>query len=228
MAREYILRHHSNGNYKGIHPKIDEILRETYGVMVYQEDVIKVAHLFAGLTLAEADTLRRAMAWKFRVDDGFKIIEDKYYASCKKMGILMKWHRKYGGQMEGFRGFSFCKAHSASYAVESYQSLFLKAYYPLEFMVAVINNFGGYYNTEFYVNEARRAGAGYIRPVPTAASILPLSMVLIFILVLSMLKALKMTFPKALQSKGSNMAIISDLKIFANGSNRVWNNFLSL
>jgi len=159
MAREYILRHHSNGNYKVIHPKIDEILKETYGVMVYQEDVIKVAHLFAGLTLAEADTLRRAMAWKFRVDDGFKIIEDKYYASCKKQGYTYEVAQEVWRQMEGFAGFSFCKAHSASYAVESYQSLFLKAYYPMEFMVAVINNFGGYYNTEFYVNEARRAGA---------------------------------------------------------------------
>jgi len=159
MAREYILRHHSNGNYKVIHPKIDEILGETYGVMVYQEDVIKVAHLFAGLSLEEADTLRRAMAWKFRVDDGFKQIEDKYYASCKAQGYTYEVAQEVWRQMEGFAGFSFCKAHSASYAVESYQSLFLKAYYPMEFMVAVINNFGGYYNTEFYVNEARRAGA---------------------------------------------------------------------
>src|SRR6185437_9750277 len=138
---------------------INEILKETYGVMVYQEDVIKVAHLFAGLTLAEADTLRRAMAWKFRVDDGFKQIEDKYYACCKALGYPDEVAQEVWRQMEGFAGFSFCKAHSASYAVESYQSFFLKAYYPMEFMVAVINNFGGYYNTEFYVNEAKRAGA---------------------------------------------------------------------
>jgi len=159
MAREYILRHHNKDKYVPIHPKINEILSETYGVMVYQEDVIKVAHLFAGLSLEDADTLRRAMAWKFRVNDGFQQIEDKYFASCRAQGYPDEVSREVWRQMEGFAGFSFCKAHSASYAVESYQSLYLKAYHPLEFMVAVINNFGGYYNTEFYINEARRAGA---------------------------------------------------------------------
>ena len=62
-------------------------------------------------------------------------------------------------QIESFSGYSFCKAHSASFAVESFQSLYLKAYYPLEFMVAVINNFGGFYRTEYYVHEARMQGA---------------------------------------------------------------------
>ena len=164
MAREYILRHHAHGKYHVIHPKINDILGETYGVMVYQEDVIKVAHYFAGLTLAEADTLRRAMAWKFRVDDGFQQIEAKYFNNCRELGYPFEVAQEVWRQMEGFAGFSFCKAHSASYAVESYQSLFLKAYYPMEFMVAVINNFGGYYNTEFYVNEARRAGANIHPP----------------------------------------------------------------
>jgi error-prone DNA polymerase len=62
-------------------------------------------------------------------------------------------------QIESFAGYSFSKAHSASYAVESYQSLYLKAHYPLEFMVAVMNNFGGFYRTWVYMNEARRCGA---------------------------------------------------------------------
>ena len=62
-------------------------------------------------------------------------------------------------QIESFSGYSFSKAHSASFAVESYQSLYLKTYFPLEFMVAVINNFGGFYSTEFYIHEARRYGA---------------------------------------------------------------------
>src|SRR5690606_15909507 len=62
-------------------------------------------------------------------------------------------------QMESFAGYSFNKAHSASFAVESYQSLYLKTYFPKEFMVAVLNNYGGFYNRKVYVNEARRAGA---------------------------------------------------------------------
>jgi len=174
MAREYILRHHNRDKYVAIHPKIQEILGETYGVMVYQEDVIKVAHFFAGLTLAEADMLRRAMAWKFRVDDGFKLMEEKYFANCAARGYPREIADEVWRQMEGFAGFSFCKAHSASYAVESYQSLFLKAYYPLEFMVGVINNFGGYYNTEFYVNEARRAGANIHAPCANRSAYLTL------------------------------------------------------
>ena len=67
-------------------------------------------------------------------------------------------------QIESFAGYSFCKAHSASYAVESYQSLYLKVYYPVEFMVAVINNQGGFYRTEVYVHEARMSGATIHNP----------------------------------------------------------------
>ncbi|MFP3577749.1 hypothetical protein, partial [Brevibacillus sp. SIMBA_040] len=67
-------------------------------------------------------------------------------------------------QIESFAGYSFCKAHSASYAVESYQSLYLKVYYPIEFMVAAINNGGGFYRTEVYVHEARMSGAIILPP----------------------------------------------------------------
>jgi DNA polymerase-3 subunit alpha len=158
MMRTYIQRSREPDKYKPSHPTIGKILGETFGVMVYQEDIIKVAHEFAGLPLARADILRRAMAWKFRVDNGFDQLEKDYYDNCRALGYPEHVIDEIWRQMEGFAGFSFCKAHSASYAVESYQSLFLKTYYPLEFMVAVINNFGGYYNTEFYVNELRRAG----------------------------------------------------------------------
>lgn len=67
-------------------------------------------------------------------------------------------------EIESFAGYSFAKGHSASYAVESYQSLFLKAHYPLEFMLGVINNFGGFYRTEFYFHEARMNGAAILAP----------------------------------------------------------------
>jgi DNA polymerase III alpha subunit len=127
--------------------------------MVYQEDVIKVAHHFAGLDLAEADVLRRAMSGKFRSRIEFQRIEDKYFSNCKEKGYTDEIAREVWRQIESFAGYSFSKAHSASYAVESFQSLFLKAHYPLEFMVAVINNFGGFYRTWVYFNEAQRCGA---------------------------------------------------------------------
>ncbi len=159
MMKEFIVRHRNPSAYVPIHPKIGELLGETYGVMVYQEDVIKIAHHFAGLPLANADLLRRAMAWKFRVDNGFDKLENEFFESCRSKGYPERVIEEVWRQMCGFGGFSFCKAHSASYAVESYQSLHLKAYYPIEFWVAVINNFGGFYHTEFYVNELRNAGA---------------------------------------------------------------------
>jgi DNA-directed DNA polymerase III PolC len=159
MMRSYIERHHNPKAICYIHPKMEELMRETYGIMVYQEDVIKVAHHFAGLDLAEADILRRGMSGKFRSRKEFQKIEAKYFDNCEKLGYPPEIYREVWRQIESFSGYSFSKAHSASYAVESYQSLYLKAHFPLEFMVAVINNFGGFYRTEFYVHEARMAGA---------------------------------------------------------------------
>ena len=159
MMREYINRFHKPGSFRYIHPDLEPLLKETYGVMVYQEDVIKVAHFFAGLDLADADTLRRGMSGKFRSKAEFAKIREKFFDSCARKGYSPEITAEVWRQMESFSGYSFSKAHSASFAVESYQSLFLKTYYPMEFMVAVINNFGGFYRTEIYVHEARRSGA---------------------------------------------------------------------
>ena len=160
MMREYIYRHHHPEDFQYIHPKMEELLEETYGVMVYQEDVIKVAHHFAGIGLAEADILRRGMSGKRRSKGEIQKIEEDFYINCAAKGIEESIAKEVWRQIESFSGYSFSKAHSASFAVESYQSLYLKTYYPYEFMVAVINNFGGFYNTEFYVREAQRTGAG--------------------------------------------------------------------
>jgi len=159
MMREYIHRHLHPDSYTSIHPKMDELMKETYGVMVYQEDVIKVAHRFAGLTLSEADILRRGMSGKYRSRKEFQRVHDQFFKNCKKKGYPQEITDRVWFEIESFSGYSFAKGHSASYAVESYQSLFLKAHYPLEFMVGVINNFGGFYRTEFYFHEARMDGA---------------------------------------------------------------------
>lgn len=159
MMREYIRRHINPSSFQPLHPKIGELLHDTYSIMIYQEDVIKVAHFFAGLTLAEADVLRRGMSGKGRKKAEFKFIEDKFFKNCASFGYEESIVQELWRQIESFAGYSFSKAHSASFAVESYQSLFLKSYYPLEFMVAVINNFGGFYRTEMYIHEARRWGA---------------------------------------------------------------------
>jgi DNA polymerase-3 subunit alpha len=167
MMRAYIERFHAvrnGGTYESIHPKMDELMKETYGVMVYQEDVIKVAHYFAGLTLTEADVLRRGMSGKYRSREEFKRVQDKFFENCRQRHYPDHVIERVWYEIESFSGYSFAKGHSASYAVESYQSLYLKAHYPLEFMVGVINNFGGFYKTEFYVHEARMNGAAVEAP----------------------------------------------------------------
>ncbi|MCI4668304.1 MAG: DNA polymerase III subunit alpha [Bacteroidia bacterium] len=157
MMRSFIERH--NGlPFEYTHPKLEELLGETYGIMVYQEDVLKVVHGFAGLDLADADLLRRAMSGKTRGPNGFEVMKEKFLQACRDQEYPEEKIQEIWRQIESFAGYSFSKAHSASFAVESFQSLYLKAYYPLEFMVAVINNFGGFYATEFYLHEARRLG----------------------------------------------------------------------
>ena len=162
MMQAYIKRFHMHQQgipYESIHPLMDELMADTFGVMVYQEDVIKVAHGFGGLTLTEADVLRRGMSGKYRSREEFQRVKDKFFENCKAIGYEQKITDRVWYEIESFAGYSFAKGHSASYAVESYQSLFLKAHYPLEFMVGVINNFGGFYKTEFYFHEARMNGA---------------------------------------------------------------------
>ncbi|MEM6723738.1 MAG: PHP domain-containing protein, partial [Bacteroidota bacterium] len=159
MMREYIHRFHHPNSFDYIHPVFEEQLAETYGVMVYQEDVMKIVHHFAGLDLDESDVLRRIMTGKKKKSDTFRRLKHKYFENCKTRGHSDDLAKEVWRQIESFGGYSFCKAHSASFAVESFQSLFLKTYYPLEFMVAVINNFGGFYRTEYYFHEARMQGA---------------------------------------------------------------------
>ncbi len=162
MMKEYIRRFHDPQGFDYLHPVMEAQLKETYGVMVYQEDVIKICHHFAGLDLADADVLRRAMSGKYRSRKEFERIQDRFFSNCREYGYPDSLSAEVWRQIESFAGYSFSKAHSASYAVESIQSLYLKSHYPVEFMVGVINNFGGFYRSWVYFNEARRCG-GEIR-----------------------------------------------------------------
>lgn len=159
MMKAYIERFHDPSKVVYLHPIMEQQLKETFGVMVYQEDVLKVGHHFGGLDLADADVLRRMMSGKTRNKKHLQEIEEKYFNHCQASGYPTKVALEVWRQIESFAGYSFSKAHSASFAVESYQSLYLKAHFPLEFLTAVINNFGGFYSTRVYVNEARKEGA---------------------------------------------------------------------
>ena len=158
MMNAYIERHRKLKPFEYLHPILEEQLKETHGIMVYQEDVLKIAHYFGGLDFADGDVLRRMMSGKARDEKQFTDITLKFQNHCNEQGYNQEVVKKIWSQIESFAGYSFAKGHSASYAGESYQSLYLKAYYPLEFIVAVINNFGGFYATRIYVNEARKLG----------------------------------------------------------------------
>ncbi|WP_378187180.1 DNA polymerase III subunit alpha [Aquimarina sp. W85] len=164
MMREYILREHDPSRKDKSHPIMLDLMKNTHGIMVYQEDVIKVAHIFAKLTLDEADILRRGMSGKYRSRKEFKDVQTKFFENCTKEGYETSLIAEIWDQVASFAGYAFPKGHSASYAIESYQSLFLKAYFPLEYLVATLNNGGGFYRPEIYLHEAKMLGATILPP----------------------------------------------------------------
>ena len=164
MMKEYIFRHNNPDSFEYFHEVFEEFLGDTYGIMVYQEDVIKIALHYGGLEATYGDILRRSISGKSRSKKEIESLKHMFFESCKRLGRNETLSKEVFRQIESFAGYSFCKAHSASYAVESYQSLYLKTYYGIEFMVCAINNGGGFYRTEIYVHEAKRSGGIILVP----------------------------------------------------------------
>jgi DNA polymerase III subunit alpha len=164
MMQEFIARHRDPSRRKYLHPLMKKYLAETYGVMIYQEDVIKVAHYIAGLSLDDSDFMRRAMSGKARSHSTMLMLANKFVDSCKAKGISINVTRELWRQIESFAGYSFCKAHSASFALLSYQVAYLKAHYPAEFIASVISNGGGFYSAAVYVWEGKRMGLTFELP----------------------------------------------------------------
>lgn len=160
MMKMYIQSYHNPAAVNYLDKVMKEQLEETFGIMVYQEDVIKICCHYAGLDLADADILRRGMSGKYRTKDTeFEKLSKRFFTSAKELGRDEEITKEVWRQVSSFAGFSFSKAHSASFAVESYQSLYLKTYYPKEFMVAVLNNYGGFYQRWVYVHALQQTGA---------------------------------------------------------------------
>lgn len=164
MMKTYIQHHHHKDEVKYLHPVMEEQLKETYGVMVYQEDVIKVCIHYGGMDGTDADILRRGMSGKYRSRAEFDKLVEKFFIQAEAIGRDPETTKEVWRQVSSFAGYSFSKAHSASFAVESYQSLYLKTYYPKEFMVAVLNNYGGFYSRWLYVHELKKTGASVHLP----------------------------------------------------------------
>lgn len=159
---EYV-RRLKGGPYQGLDSRLDKLLGESYGILCYQEDVSRVARALAGFDEAEADALRKLIAKKA---GGEKLAhwERRFYEGCRQRKVAASSLDEIWAMMLSFDGYSFCKPHSASYAMLSFQSAWLRVHHPAEFMAAVISNGGGYYRTGAYVSEARRMGLQVLGP----------------------------------------------------------------
>ncbi len=145
------------------HPLLKQILQETHGIMVYQEDVTKVAMALADFSVEDADQLRKVISKKHKE----KQLRDYYVQFCAgaaKNGATPATIELIWKMIMSFAGYSFCKPHSASYAQVSFKCAYLRAYYPAEFIAAVISNQGGFYSTFAYLSEARRMGLQILPP----------------------------------------------------------------
>jgi len=141
-----------------LHPALAPLLDETFGVILYQEQVLRIANELAGFSLAEADLLRRAMS---HFDPGKKMqeLERKFVSEAQaRNGIPIETGERIWEMMAAFAGYGFPKAHAASYARIGWRSAWCKQYFPAEFMAAVLANWGGYYSQRVYLSEARRLG----------------------------------------------------------------------
>ena len=162
FIQEYIRRLHG-GPWDPIHPFLAEVLDETFGIMVYQEDVSRAAVVIAGFSHAEADTLRKVLTKKDR-EYQLRDFQQRFCTGARQRGVPDDKIAEIWDMMMSFNGYSFCKPHSASYARVSFQAAYLKVHHPAEFIAAVISNQGGFYSTFAYVSETRRMGLTVLPP----------------------------------------------------------------
>jgi len=149
--------------YNALIPGMEELLKESYGIMCYQEDITKIAMYIADFTLSEGEELRKVISKKSRLKRKLEL-RDKLYKNLKRKNTDIKIIDELWDMIESFSGYSFCKPHSASYALLSFKSCYLKAHYPAEFMGAVLRNRGGFYSPLAYISEARRMGLKIVSP----------------------------------------------------------------
>ena len=145
------------------HPVLKPILEETYGIILYQEQVLQVAQAIGGLTLGEADVLRKLMT-KSESRDGVGYLRDKFLVGARRNGVKEATARKLFDWLTHFASYGFNKAHSATYGILAYRTAFLKRHFPAEYMTALLNNPGGYYPQFAYIEEARRLGLLILPP----------------------------------------------------------------
>ena len=168
FIRIYLERLHG-APYEPLDPSLRDTLSETFGVMVYQEDVVNVSATFAGMPLATGDGLRKALSKKRPVKQ-LSAYAEEFFAGAARLGRNPETAQKVWEMVMSFAGYSFCKGHSCSYIQVAQQSCFLRAHYPAEFFAGVLANGGGFYDAFAYVAEAMRAGITVLPPDVNASA----------------------------------------------------------
>ncbi len=163
MATSFIHRKNGTEKIENIVPQLGDILKETHGVMVYQEQVMKIANELAGFTMAQADTLRKAMGKKDA--KSMEKLRHDFVEGCKKNKIAEDKAVTIFGQIQEFAEYAFNKSHSAAYALVSYQTAYLKTNYPEEYMASLLTSERD--STDkvvLYLNECRDLGIPVLPP----------------------------------------------------------------
>lgn len=162
-AEDFIKSKNGLKPIKYLHPKLEPILSETYGIILYQEQAMKIAQELAGFSLAQADILRKAMGKKQQ--DVMAAQRESFVNGCVKNGIDKVTAEKIFDEISYFAGYGFNKAHSAAYAVIAYQTAYLKAHFPVEYMAALLTSvIDNSDKVAHYINECRHLGIKVLPP----------------------------------------------------------------
>lgn len=163
LIPDYIARKHGKKPVIYLHPKLEPVLKNTYGIMIYQEQLMNAARALAGLTLAEADVLRKAVGKKIR-----KLLQEqkeKVIQGCLKNGVSAAIAEKFWSLIEPFDRYGFNRSHAACYAMIAYQTAYLKAHYPVEFMTSLLNaESNDIERTAFLINECKKIAIEVLPP----------------------------------------------------------------
>lgn len=164
LVTPYVMRRNGLEAYSVPLPELEEVLRPTYGVLMYQEQVLEVAQAVAGLSFAEGDRLRRAMT-KDRGYGAMDEVKELFLEKASGRGVPEGVAKKVFSWMEGFSAYGFPKAHAASFASLSYASAYIRVHYPAEFFCGILNSQPmGYFSPRTVLNEARRIGVVVLPP----------------------------------------------------------------
>jgi DNA polymerase-3 subunit alpha len=162
MVDDYIDRKHGISEIEYPHPALESILKETYGVLLYQEQIMQIAVTMSGFSLPEADTLRKAVGKK--KPELLKAQKEKFISGAVKNGYNESKASEIFDLIDYFSGYGFNKSHSAAYAFIAFQTAYLKAHHPAEFMAALMSNTYNQDKITLYVNECRSLGIQILPP----------------------------------------------------------------